>query len=79
MATVRREALVPKGAVCFGCNQPFEGNPVGLQFETDLLDPAHTAELRGLYFHPGHLYHYAKRRGWARLVAYLAEHGPREY
>ena len=79
MTVARRSAMVPKGAVCFGCNQSFEGNPVGLQFETDLLDAAHQAELRGLYFHPGHLYHYAKRRGWEPLVAFLSAHGPREY
>ncbi|HEY6237847.1 MAG TPA: hypothetical protein VIZ68_01495, partial [Thermoplasmata archaeon] len=65
--------------VCFGCNQSFQGNPVGLQFETDLLDQAHRAELSGLYFHPGHLHHYARRRGWTALGRYLEETGPGNY
>ncbi len=75
----RREAVVPKGAFCFGCNQSFEGNPVGLQFDSDLLDEAARAELRGRYFHPGHLRHYARRRGWERLVQFLATQPPRAY
>lgn len=79
MPVTKREAMVPKGAICFGCNQSFEGNPVGVQFETDLLEPNHQAELRGLFFHPGHLYHYAKRRGWEPLAHFLAEHGPRDF
>lgn len=79
MTLTRRSAVVPKGAVCFGCNQSFEGNPVGVQFETDLLDASHQSELRGLFFHPGHLYHYARRRGWDPLVRYLAEHGPHDF
>ena len=75
MALTKRSTVVPAGAICFGCNQSFEGNPVGLSFETDLLDASRRAELGGLYFHPGHLYHYARRRGWEPLVLYLHEHG----
>jgi hypothetical protein len=75
----KRSAAVPKGAICFGCNQSFEGNPVGLQFETDLLPPHDQAELSGLYFHPGHLYHYARRREWHQLSEYLAKSGPSHF
>ena len=79
MSLTKRSAVVPPGAICFGCNQSFEGNPVGLQFETDLLDPPHHAELSGLYFHPGHLHHYVRRRGWATLDQFLVDHGPSNY
>jgi hypothetical protein len=79
VALTKRTSVVPSGAICFGCNQSFEGNPVGLQFETDLLDPPHGAELEGLFFHPGHLHHYARRRGWANLERFLAENGPANY
>ena len=79
MGVTKREAAVPRGAFCFGCNQSFEGNPVALQFETDLLSPAHQAELKGLYFHPGHLLHYARRRGWTELVDFLTATGSPRY
>jgi hypothetical protein len=75
----KQSAMVSKGAVCFGCNQSFEGNPVGLQFTTDLLPPAQRAELAGLYFHPGHLHHYARRRGWTELTSFLESAGPAHF
>jgi hypothetical protein len=79
VGVTKHSAAVPKGSLCFGCNRSFEGNPVGLQFETDLL-PAHAqGELRGLYFHPGHLYHYARRREWQELSRFLAENGPASF
>ena len=76
MALVRRTVVAPASAVCFGCNQSFEGNPVGYAFETDLLPPAQAAELRGLLFHHGHLAHYAHRRGWTELATAAAHEGP---
>jgi hypothetical protein len=79
MNLVKRTAAVPKGAMCFGCNQSFEGNPVGVQFETDLLPATASGELRGLYFHPGHLLHYARRREWHELASFIVEHGPPNY
>lgn len=79
MALTARSVVVARGAVCFGCNQGFEGNPVARQFDTDLLDPAHATELRGLCFHPGHLANYARRRGWNELLAFLHEHGAKNF
>lgn len=75
----KQSVVVPKGAFCFGCNQSFEGNPVGLQFDTDLVDAAHRSELHGLYFHPGHLYRYARRRNWEALAQFLQLNGPASY
>lgn len=78
MLTKRSVATSPS-TVCFSCNQSFEGNPVGVQFDTDLISPAAASELRGLTFHPGHLYHYARRREWTPLVQFLAHEGPAKY
>ncbi len=72
----KRSVVAPPGAICFACNQTFEGNPVAVAFDTDLLPPAQAAELRGLVFHSGHLHHYARRRGWSELAAFLAQAGP---
>ena len=79
MAVTSREIVAPKGAICFGCNQGFEGNPVGVQVETDLVPEAARLELRGLVFHRGHLHHYARRRGWSELAEFLAREGPQRY
>jgi hypothetical protein len=76
MELIKRSVVAPETAVCFACNQSFQGNPVALQFESGLLPPPEAAELKGLYFHPHHLYHYAKRREWRTLIAYLNEKGP---
>ena len=75
----KQTVVVPRGAYCFGCNQSFEGNPVGLQFDTDLLDPPHRSEIRGMYYHPGHLYRYARHRGWEPLAQFLQLNGPASY
>ncbi len=75
----KRSVVAPHGAICFACNQSFEGNPVAVAFDTDLLPAAQASELRGLVFHSGHLYHYARRRGWSELVAFLAREGPAAY
>jgi hypothetical protein len=80
MATVtKREAVVPAGAFCFGCHQSFEGNPVGLVFDTDLLSEGHRSELKGLYFHPGHLLRYSRSREWHELSEFLQKAGPSSY
>jgi hypothetical protein len=79
MVITKQPVVVPKTAFCFGCNQSFDGNPVGLQFDTDLVTPPHRAELRGLYFHPGHLYRYARHRDWAELAQFLQQNGPTNY
>ncbi len=79
MTLTKRAVVAPPGAICFACNRSFEGNPVAVAFETDLLPEPQAAELRGLVFHSGHLYHYAKRRGWAELAAFLAREGPTQY
>jgi hypothetical protein len=78
-SVIRTRAVVPAGAVCFGCHQSFEGNPVGLAFDTDLLSAAHRAELQGLYFHPGHLLRYARSREWHELAEFLQQNGPQNY
>jgi hypothetical protein len=75
MPLTSRTAVAPTGAICFGCNQGFDGNPVALQFETDLLPPAATAELHGLYFHPHHLLRYARRRDWTALAQHIESQG----
>jgi hypothetical protein len=79
MPVTKKTSSVPKGSICFGCNQTFEGNPVGVQFETDLLPPTASGELRGLYFHPGHLLHYARRREWHALADFIALNGPTNF
>jgi len=61
----------PKGAYCFGCNQPFEGGAPAVRFESDLLSAADRTELSHLYFHPGHMIRYARRRNWTDLAAYM--------
>jgi hypothetical protein len=75
----KRSAAVPKGAMCFGCNQGFEGNPVGIRFESDLVPPADRPELAGLYFHPGHLIRYARRMNWTELADFLEAQGPSNF
>ncbi len=75
----KRSVVAAPGAICFACNQSFEGNPVAVAFETDLLPPAQAAELKGLVFHSGHLHHYARRRGWTDLAAYIAQEGPANF
>ncbi|HEV2231607.1 MAG TPA: hypothetical protein VGV64_05325 [Thermoplasmata archaeon] len=79
MTLTKKDVAVPKAAICFGCNQPFEGNPVGRQFRSDLLSPSSQGELAGLYFHPGHLLRYARRRNWTALAEFLEANGPSNY
>ncbi len=79
MTLSKRAVVAPPGAICFACNQSFEGNPVAVAFETDLIPAAQAARLHGLVFHAGHLYHYARRRGWAELAAYIAREGPAQF
>lgn len=79
VALNQREVVAPKGALCFGCNQGFEGNPVAVQFDSDLVPETARSELKGLLFHRGHLHHYARRRGWTELAAYLAGEGPSRF
>ena len=71
MTITERAVVAPPGAICFSCNQSFDGNPVAYGFDTDLLPAAQAAELRGLVFHQGHFLHYARRRGWTTVVAAL--------
>jgi hypothetical protein len=79
MTLNRLPAKVPKGAICFGCNQSFEGNPIGVRFESDLLPAEDRPELAGLYFHPGHLLRYARRRDWNELAQFIETHGSSNY
>ncbi len=72
MTVTSREVMAPPGAMCFGCNQSFAGNPIAVQYDSDLVPEGARAELRGLVFHRGHLLHYARRRGWTELAAALA-------
>jgi hypothetical protein len=65
--------------MCFGCNQSFDGNPVGYRYETDLVGASDQAELAGLVFHPGHLFRYARRRGWNALAQELDRLGGPHY
>ena len=67
-----QEVVAPPGAICFGCNQSFAGNPIAVRYDSDLVPESARSELRGLVFHRGHLLHYARRRGWTALVADLA-------
>jgi hypothetical protein len=75
----KRSVAAPKTAICFACNQSFDGNPIALQFSSTLLAPSAEAELQGLYFHPHHLLHYAKRREWHVLVEYITKNGPTNF
>ncbi|MGD0718659.1 MAG: hypothetical protein ABSA15_03665 [Thermoplasmata archaeon] len=68
-------AMAPKGAYCFGCNQPFGGGAPTVRFESDLVPPSDQPELSGLYFHPGHLIRYANRRNWTALAEYIERNG----
>lgn len=53
---------------------------MALSFETDdLLPPPQAAELHGLVFHKGHLLHYARRRGWEAVVAFVTSAGPSNF
>ena len=79
MTLTKRAVVAPASAVCFSCNQSFEGNPVAFGFETDILPPSQAAELRGLLFHQGHLIHYARRRGWTEVVAEITRDGASNY
>ncbi|HZY92117.1 MAG TPA: hypothetical protein VFG07_05015 [Thermoplasmata archaeon] len=80
MTLTKRAVVAPPGAICFACNQSFEGNPVAFSFETDdLLPPPQASELHGLVFHKGHLLHYARRRGWEAVVAFVASAGPSNF
>ncbi len=71
----KHAAVAPKGAYCFGCNQPFEGGIPSVKFESDLVPPSDRPELANLYFHPGHLIRYANRRNWTSLAEYIERMG----
>lgn len=75
----KHSVAVRDSTICFGCNQTFQGNPIGLKFESDLVPLPSRAELSGLFFHPGHLIHYARRRDWHDLVGYLIQVGPSNF
>lgn len=71
----KHTALPPSGSFCFGCNRPFEGGSPAVSFQTDLVPESDRAEVRGLYFHPGHLIRYAHRRNWTELAEYIERNG----
>ena len=75
MTLNKRVAMAPKGAYCFGCNQAIDGGAPSVRFESDLLPEADRPELANLYFHPGHLIRYARRRNWNDLAAFLEANG----
>ncbi|HEV2519474.1 MAG TPA: hypothetical protein VGX00_02475 [Thermoplasmata archaeon] len=79
MTLTKKPVTAPKGAICFGCNQSFEGNPMGVRFESDLVPPADRPELAGLCFHPGHLIRYARRRNWTELATFIEQNGPSSF
>lgn len=79
MAISKRAVPAPKSAMCFSCNQTFDGNPVAYQFDSDLVPEVDRAELQGLMFHQGHLYHYARRRGWTDLADAIGREGAGRY
>ena len=79
MTLTKKSIAVKDTAICFGCNQSFQGNPIALRFESDLVPPNDRAELSGLPFHPGHLIHYARRREWHELTDYLVQNGPSNF
>jgi hypothetical protein len=72
---VKHAAVAPQGAYCFGCNQPFGGGTPAVKFESDLIPAPDQPELAGLYFHPGHLIRYARRRNWTALAEHIEQGG----
>lgn len=75
----KRAAVPSKGAFCFGCNQAFGAGAPAVKFESDLLPAADQPELAGLFFHPGHLIRYARRRNWNELAEFIEKSGPTNY
>jgi len=75
----KHPAMAPSGSVCFGCNRPFEGGTPAVRFDSDLLPASDRPELSGLYFHPGHLIRYARRRNWSELAEFLERSGPSNF
>ena len=71
----KQSAIPPKGAFCFGCNQPFEGGSPALRFHSDLVPVSDRPQLANLNDHPGHLDRYANRRDWTQLLQYLERNG----
>ncbi|MDE1820191.1 MAG: hypothetical protein KGJ23_07380 [Euryarchaeota archaeon] len=76
MTLTRRSAMAPKGAYCFGCNQAIDGGAPSVRFESDLVPAPDRPELANLYFHPGHLLRYARRRNWTELASFLEANTP---
>jgi hypothetical protein len=76
---VKHAAVAPKGSLCFGCNQGFEGGAPALRFESDLVPVPDRPELAGLCFHPSHLLRYARRRNWAGVVEFIEKAGPSNF
>lgn len=79
MSISKRPAVAPKGSFCFGCNQPLDGGASAVKFESDLVPAPDRPELANLFFHPGHLVRYARRRNWNELVTFLEQNGPSNY
>lgn len=75
----KHAAMATKGTFCFGCNQAFEGGAAAVRFDSDLLPEADRPELSNLYFHPGHLIRYARRRNWTALAEYIETEGPSHF
>jgi hypothetical protein len=75
----KHAAMATKGSFCFGCNQAFEGGAPSVKFESDLLPESDRAELSNLFFHPGHLIRYARRRNWTVLAEYIESAGPAHF
>lgn len=75
----KHPANPPKGSFCFGCNQPFGAGAPAVKFESDLLPGPDQAELANLYFHPGHLIRYARRRNWNDLAEFIEKAGAASY
>ena len=71
--------MAAKGSYCFGCNQLFEGGAPAVKFESDLVPDSDRMELANLYFHPGHLIRYARRRNWTALAEYIEAAGPAHF
>jgi hypothetical protein len=71
----KHAAVAPTGTFCFGCNRPFEGGAPALRFESDLVPPSDRPELANLFFHPGHLIRYARRRNWDALAEFIEQSG----
>ncbi|HTP56028.1 MAG TPA: hypothetical protein VML53_05105 [Thermoplasmata archaeon] len=72
-------ATAPKGTYCFGCNQTIDGGAPAVRFESDLVPAPDRAELAHLYFHPGHLIRFARRRNWTDLAAEIERGGVSGY